>query len=68
MILKVYWDGLWTLSFGLSQSRGHGSWLVCEVALSVTTKVHMEHGILLFTIGARELQAYLLFMAMKGNY
>ena len=26
-------DGLWTLSFGLSQFRGHGFWLVCEVAL-----------------------------------
>ena len=25
---------LWTLSFGLSQFHGHGSWLVCEVALS----------------------------------
>jgi hypothetical protein len=33
MILEVSWDGLWTLSFGLSQSHGHGSWLVCEVAL-----------------------------------
>jgi hypothetical protein len=32
--LEVSWDGLWTLSFGLSQSHGHGSWLVCEVALS----------------------------------
>jgi hypothetical protein len=34
MILEVSWDGLWTLSFGLSQFHGHGSWLVCEVALS----------------------------------
>jgi hypothetical protein len=34
IILKVSWDnGLWTLSFGLSQFHGHGSWLVCEVAL-----------------------------------
>jgi hypothetical protein len=24
----------WTLSFGLSQFHGHGSWLVCEVVLS----------------------------------
>jgi hypothetical protein len=24
------WDGLWTLSLGLSQFHGHGSWLVCE--------------------------------------
>jgi hypothetical protein len=30
----VCWDGLWTLSFELSQLHGHGSWLVCEVALS----------------------------------
>ena len=34
MILGVCWDGLWTLSFGLSQLHGHGSWLVCEVALT----------------------------------
>ena len=33
MILEVCWDGLWTLSFGLSQLHGHGCWLVCEVAL-----------------------------------
>ena len=32
--LEVCWDGLWTLSFGLSQFHGHGSWLMCEVALS----------------------------------
>jgi hypothetical protein len=30
MILEVSW----TLSFGLSQFHGHGSWLVCEVALT----------------------------------
>ena len=29
--LEVCWDGLWTLSFGLSQFCGQGSWLVCEV-------------------------------------
>ena len=33
MNLKVSWDGLWTLSFGLSQFYGHRSWLVCAVAL-----------------------------------
>jgi hypothetical protein len=36
MILEVCWDGLWTLSFGLSQFHGHGSWLVCEVAFNDT--------------------------------
>ena len=35
MILEVCWGGLWTLSFGHSQCHGHGSWLVCEVALSM---------------------------------
>ena len=37
MILEVTWDddGLCTLSFGLSQFHGHGSWLMCEVALNV---------------------------------
>ena len=34
MMLEVPWDNLWTLSFGLSQFHGHGSWLVCKVALS----------------------------------
>ena len=33
MISEVCWDGLWTLFFGLSQIHGHGSWLMCEVAL-----------------------------------
>ena len=34
MSLEVCWDGLWALSFGLSQFHGHGSWLVCDVALN----------------------------------
>ena len=33
MILEVTWDILGTLYFGLSQLHGHGSWIVCEVAL-----------------------------------
>ena len=33
MLLEVSLDGFWTQSFGLSQFHGHGSWLVCEVAL-----------------------------------
>ena len=33
MILEVFWDGLWTPSFGLSQFHSHGSWLMCDVAL-----------------------------------
>ena len=32
---SVLGRGLWTLSFGLLQSYGHGSWLVCEMALRV---------------------------------
>jgi hypothetical protein len=35
VILEVSWDVLWTLSFELSQFHGRGSWLVCEMALSV---------------------------------
>ena len=35
MILEVCWENLWTLSFEPSQFHGHGSWLVCEVALNV---------------------------------
>ena len=34
MIVEVCWDGLWTLSFGLSLSHGHGSWLMCEVTMT----------------------------------
>ena len=34
VILEVSWDGLCTLSFGLSQFHGHGSWRLCEVTLS----------------------------------
>jgi hypothetical protein len=36
IMLEVSWDGLWTLSFGLSQFHGHGSWLMYEVALAPT--------------------------------
>ena len=39
MILEVCWDGLRTLSFGLSQFHGHGSQLMCEVALIVNRGV-----------------------------
>jgi hypothetical protein len=35
MILEVCWNGLWTLSFGLSQFHGRGSWLMCEVGLTL---------------------------------
>ena len=35
VILEVSRSGLWTCSFGLSQFHGHGSWLVCEVALKL---------------------------------
>ena len=34
MVLEVSWDNLWTLSFGLLQFHGDGSWLMCEVALT----------------------------------
>ena len=51
MVLEVCWDGLWTRSFGLSQLHGHGSWLMCEVALSVGVVVvvmgHLVSGNLL---------------------
>jgi hypothetical protein len=30
----------WTLSFELPQFHGHGSWLVCEVALSGRKATH----------------------------
>jgi hypothetical protein len=42
MILEVYWDGLWTLSVGLSQFHGHGSWLVCDHALGATSNTRLS--------------------------
>jgi hypothetical protein len=33
--LRWLGDGFWKLSFGLSQFHDHGSWPVCDVALSV---------------------------------
>ena len=42
MILEVCWGGLWTLSLGLSRFHGHGSWLVCEVALIISTVLHHD--------------------------
>jgi hypothetical protein len=33
VILEVFWDNLWILSFELSQFHGHNSWFVCEVTL-----------------------------------
>ena len=44
MILEVSWDGLWTLSFGLSQFHGHGSWLMCEVILSEEASTFLTCG------------------------
>ena len=41
MIWEVGWDGLWTLSFELPQCLGHGSWLVCEVALRATSHTRL---------------------------
>ena len=37
--LEVSRDGLCTLSFGLSQFHGHGSWLVCDVALRLIESI-----------------------------
>jgi hypothetical protein len=33
------WDGLLTLSFGLSRFHGHSSWLVCEVTLRLSPRI-----------------------------
>ena len=40
MILEASWDGLGHFLFGLSQFHGHGSWLVCEVALNQAYHMH----------------------------
>ena len=55
MILEVCWDGLRTLSFKLSQVHGHGSWLVCEVALTcfgdgMDICIYLEHDIAFFLV------------------
>ena len=43
MILEECWDGLWTHFVGLSQFHGHGSYLMCEVALSIPYMVVSHH-------------------------
>ena len=46
MILEASRDGLWILSFGLSQDRGHGFWLVCEVALICSPQRCHNYGLI----------------------
>ena len=42
MIWEECWDGLWTFFFwALTKFHGHGSWLVCEVALICQCHVHI---------------------------
>ena len=43
VILEVPCNALWTLSFGLSQYHGHGSWLMCEVGLNVNPTLFVIH-------------------------
>ena len=43
---EVSWNGPWILSFGFSQFYGHGSWLMCEVALMPTNLPGLLHRIL----------------------
>jgi hypothetical protein len=40
MIFEVCWDGLWALSFGLSQFRSHSYWLMYEVTLLLGSLYH----------------------------
>ena len=42
MILEVSENGMGTLSFGLSQFHGNGSWLMCEVALSSHEDINFD--------------------------
>jgi hypothetical protein len=44
MILEVSWNGIWSLSFELSQFHGHGSWLVWS---DPNTKLG-DHGTLIY--------------------
>ena len=43
--LEVSWDNIWTLCFGLLQFHNHGSWLMCEVAISYG---YLKHMLLIF--------------------
>jgi hypothetical protein len=43
MILEVPWDGLWTLSFGLSRFHGHSSWLVYEVTFRLGATISVVY-------------------------
>ena len=56
MILEVSWDGLWTLSFGLSQSHGHGS---C-VKWPFSTPYEFSNGCFHRNIGSVRMQVNIL--------
>ena len=62
VISKVSWDGLWTLTIGLSQFHAHGSWLVCEVALGVV-RSYCEHAI--FNLFIKN-QQHILLVSVLG--
>ena len=62
MIWEGCWDGLWTLSFGLSKFHGHGSWLVCEVAFSVAN-TNLCH----YTCKSRDLETFVMFRHRRLN-
>ena len=42
MSLEVCWDSLWIVSFGLLQFHGHGSWVMCEMALGATPHTKLK--------------------------
>jgi len=71
MSLEVSWDGLWTLSFGLSQFHGLDSWVVCEVALRTTSHTRLkarDHCSLKYVIGQKgQLRPSSLYIRRWGS-
>ena len=72
--LEVSWGNLWTVPIELSQFHGHGSWLMCEVALSVQCmayihnfyKSHQLLNIMYFILMAFEL-FFTIFLNVKDK-
>jgi hypothetical protein len=50
MILEISWDSLWMLAFDLSQFHRHGSWPMCELALTLNIEPHEQAYLLAKTI------------------
>ena len=59
-------DGLWILTFGLSQFHGHGSWLMCEVTLRAA--LHLEAGPIPLEADCMKFQPFMSWRPTRGDH